>query len=103
MIAEDPARQQEGIEDNPRGWYTYMVRCADHTLYTGITTDPARRTADHNQGPAGARYTRSRRPVKLVWAEEQPTRAAAARREYQVRRLPVAAKEALIAGGGIPL
>lgn len=78
------------------GWFVYMVRCADRTLYTGITTDLARRLAEHN-GPRAARYTRVRQPVRLVYHETAPDRACAARRECQIKRLQRRAKEALIA------
>ena len=77
-------------------WYVYMVRCADGTFYTGIATDLARRLAEHNDGPRGARYTRSRRPVSLAYAEEVASRSEAAAREYRVRRLGVAQKRRLI-------
>lgn len=77
--------------------FVYMVRCADGSLYTGWTKDLARRVAAHNSG-RGARYTRSRRPVALVWAEEQPHRSAALRREAAVKSLTRAAKLALAAG-----
>jgi putative endonuclease len=75
------------------GWFIYLVRCADGTLYTGITTDLARRIAEHNgTGTLGARYTRSRRPVVLVYAEPADSRAAAAQREAAIKRLPRARK-----------
>lgn len=80
------------------GWCVYLLRCADGTLYTGITTDVARRVAEHNgDGAPGARYTRSRRPVTLAYAEPADNRAAAARREAAIKRLPRAAKLALAA------
>lgn len=75
-------------------WHVYLVRCADGTLYTGITTDLARRMAAHNAGK-GAKYTRSRGPVRLVWSEPAKDVGAARRREYQVRTLPRAEKERL--------
>lgn len=62
-------------------WWVYLLRCGDGTLYTGITDDLDRRLAAHNAG-RGAKYTRSRRPVTLVWREEQPDKSAALRREY---------------------
>jgi len=77
-------------------WQVYMVACADGTLYTGITTDLARRLDEHNRGKGGARYTRGRRPVRLVYRETASGRAEAARREYQIKQLPPAAKLALI-------
>jgi putative endonuclease len=64
----------------------YILQCADGTLYTGWTTDLERRFQAHNSG-RGARYTRGRRPVRLVYHEEQPTRSAAQRREAAIRRL----------------
>ena len=77
-------------------WYVYMLACADGTLYTGITTDPARRVAEHNgNGTLGARYTRSRRPVELVYVEAAANRADATRREAAIKRLDRARKLAL--------
>lgn len=82
-------------------WFVYMVRCADGTLYTGIANDVERRVNEHNgDGRPGARYTRARRPVQLVYREARANRSEAARREYEIRRLRRRDKEALIAGGG---
>ena len=64
----------------------YILQCADGTLYTGWTTDLERRLHAHNSG-RGARYTRGRRPVSLVYHEEQPTRSVAQKREAAIRRL----------------
>ena len=72
-----------------------MVECADGTLYTGWTTDPTRRARQHNRG-AGARYTRTHGPVRLVYVEDQPDRSSAMRRERQIKRLTHAQKLALI-------
>lgn len=88
------------MNDEPH-WFVYMVRCADRSLYTGITTDLTRRLAEHN-GPRAARYTRSRQPVRLVYHERVPDRAQAARREWQIKQLQRPAKEALIAVGVLP-
>jgi putative endonuclease len=78
-------------------WHVYILRCADGTLYTGIATDLARRLAEHNSDDAlGARYTRSRRPVELVYSEDCADRAEASRREFAIKRLARAAKLALI-------
>ncbi len=66
--------------------YVYMVRCRDGSLYTGWTTDPARRLAEHNSGK-GAKYTKSRRPVELVYLEELDSREDALRREAGIKRL----------------
>lgn len=81
----------------PSMWRVYIVVCADGTLYTGITNDLRRRLDEHNQGPVGAKYTRSRRPVRLVYCEEVIDRSAAAKREYAIKQLPLAAKTALVA------
>ena len=75
-----------------------MVRCRDGSLYTGIAKDVPRRVAEHNSAGRGAKYTRGRRPVSLVYVEDAGSRAAAASREYQIKRLSVARKEALVAG-----
>lgn len=69
-------------------WFVYVVRCADDTLYTGITTDTVRRMDEHNAGaPLGARYTRSRRPVTLAYVEGAESRAIATQRERAIKKL----------------
>ena len=75
--------------------YTYIVRCSDGTLYTGWTTNVERRVRKHNSGK-GAKYTRSRLPVTVVWREAQPNKGAALRREAAIKRLRRADKLALI-------
>jgi putative endonuclease len=65
----------------------YIVRCADRTLYTGITTDIERRMHEHNTSPKGARYTRSRRPVTLVYSKRYRTRSTASRAEAAMKRM----------------
>ena len=67
--------------------YTYIVECADHTLYTGYTTDLARRVAEHNGSPKGAKYTRTRRPVVLVYSEMHSTRSEAMKRVSAIKHL----------------
>jgi putative endonuclease len=76
--------------------YCYIVECADGTLYTGWTTDPERRVKVHNRG-LGARYTKMRRPVRLVYVEPQPDRAAAMKRERAIKRMTREGKRKLIA------
>lgn len=83
-----------------KAWSVYMVRCSDSSLYTGITTDLAKRVEAHNSGKNGAKYTRSRRPVRLVYREEGLSRSEAAKREFRLRKLSAAAKEKLIRGIG---
>ena len=78
--------------------YTYLVRCADGTLYCGWTNDLDRRMQAHNEG-RGAKYTRSRRPVKLIYWEEFSTREEAMRREAAIKKLSRKEKEALVSGG----
>lgn len=75
--------------------FVYLVRCSDGSLYTGYCVDPVGRTTEHSAG-AGAKYTRSRRPVVLVYTEELPTRSAALRREVEIKRWPKARKETLV-------
>ena len=76
-------------------WHVYVLRCADGSLYTGITNDLARRLAAHRAGTA-SRYTRSRRPVRLVYRERRRSRSAALKREAAIKRLPRAAKLRII-------
>jgi putative endonuclease len=80
-------------------WYVYLLRCNDGSFYTGMTSDIGRRIDEHNHGPRGARYTRARRPVVLVYSERCESRSAAARREWEIRRLTRAAKQLLAARG----
>jgi putative endonuclease len=75
--------------------FVYILECADGTLYTGWTTDLDRRVKAHNAG-RGARYTRGRRPVRLVYWEHTADRGSALRREAAIRRLRRCAKLALI-------
>lgn len=77
-------------------FYVYMLRCADGTLYTGYTDDPERRVRVHNAGK-GAKYTRSRLPVELVYREALGDKSAALRREREIKKLTRAQKLALIA------
>ena len=76
-------------------WYVYILRCGDGTLYTGITDDIPRRLAAHRAGK-GAKYTRGRGPLELVYQEQVPDKSAALRREIQIKRLRRAEKERLI-------
>ena len=84
-------------------WWVYILRCGDGTLYTGITDDLPRRLEAHRAG-RGAKYTRGRGPLALVYWEKQTDRAAASRREWAIKRLTRTEKEALAASwdGEIP-
>jgi putative endonuclease len=77
-------------------YFIYMLRCADNTLYTGITTDIARRLQEHNIGKKWAKYTRMRRPVELIFEEAHTTRSEASKREYSIKQLSRTEKENLI-------
>ncbi|MCI8453257.1 MAG: GIY-YIG nuclease family protein [Lachnospiraceae bacterium] len=77
--------------------YTYLLECADQTFYCGWTNDLVKRMTAHNAG-CGAKYTRSRRPVRLVYYEEFSTKSEAMRREAAIKRLKRKEKEALIEG-----
>ncbi|MCD5381813.1 MAG: GIY-YIG nuclease family protein [Candidatus Pacebacteria bacterium] len=68
-------------------WFVYLLECSDGTFYTGITTDIDRRVEEHNNGPKGAKYTKARRPVHLVYQETCATRSQAGQREYALRKL----------------
>ena len=75
--------------------FVYLLRCADGTLYCGWSTDPERRLRQHQAGTA-SRYTRTRRPVELVYAREFESRSEAMREEIRIKRLPARAKHALL-------
>ncbi len=79
-------------------WFVYIVRCADNSLYTGITTDVEARVKRHNSG-AGARYTRARRPVVLVRVEKAESESAARKREMQIKGWTRKKKESLVSYG----
>ena len=79
----------------PTPWVVYIVRCGDGSLYTGITTDLTRRVEQHNAGK-GARYTRGRSPVAVVYQESAPTVGDALRREREIKALPRTGKERLV-------
>ena len=76
-------------------WYVYILKCNDGTLYTGITNDLGKRVSSHNKG-TGAKYTKTRTPVEIVYHEEATDRSEASKREYQIKKLSRVAKENLI-------
>ena len=88
--ADSPKREDSSLE-----WIVYMLQCADATLYTGITNDLSVRLVAHNSG-RGAKYTRSRLPVTLVYQESAIDRSAALRREHEIKKLSAAEKRALL-------
>ncbi|MFZ1626221.1 MAG: GIY-YIG nuclease family protein [Candidatus Moraniibacteriota bacterium] len=77
-------------------YHLYILRCADSTLYTGITTDLARRVTEHNTSAIGAKYTRARRPVALVYSRRFRTRATASSEEARIKALSRTKKLLLI-------
>ena len=82
--------------------FTYILRCADNTLYVGHTEDLASREQTHNDGK-GAKYTAARRPVRMVYAQEHASAAGAIAREHQLKRWSHEKKEALILGDRVSL
>lgn len=77
-------------------WHVYIVQCSDETLYTGITTNLMERISQHNSEKGGAKYTKSRQPVKLVYSEQAGTRSSATKREYTIKNMSKAQKVELI-------
>ena len=77
-------------------WFVYMVRCSDNSLYTGITTDVARRVLEHNESGKGAKYTRARRPVCLVFSKECKSQSEALKEECQIKLFSKLKKELLV-------
>ncbi len=77
-------------------YFVYILECSDKTLYTGIATDVARRLDEHNNSDKGAKYTKIRRPLKLVYSEESENRSSASKREYEIKKLPRQKKLELI-------
>ena len=77
-------------------YFIYILKCKDDTLYTGICTDILRRVDEHNNSDKGAKYTRNRRPVKLVYSEESESRSSASKREYEIKKFSRTKKLELI-------
>ncbi len=77
-------------------WYLYIVRCADNSLYTGITTNLERRTIEHNSSKLGAKYTRARRPVELVYHEQFEDRSTVSIRESEIKKMTPVQKQRLV-------
>ena len=73
-----------------------MVRCSDGTFYTGYTNDLKRRISEHNSSEKSAKYTRGRRPVKLIYSEKHPTLSSALKREWELKKLTRTEKEKLV-------
>jgi len=78
-------------------YFVYILECSDNSLYTGITTNIDKRIDEHNNSPKGAKYTKARRPVKLVYQEASQDRSTASKREYAIKKLTKTKKLELIA------
>jgi putative endonuclease len=81
---------------SPTHWFVYMIRTSDEQVYTGITTDMARRWREHESGKAGARYFRGRKPAQLCYLETDHNRSTASQREYAIKAMSASAKRQLI-------
>ena len=79
-----------------KNWFVYIVECADKTLYTGITTDLERRINEHNYSSKGSKYTKTRRPVRMVYFETVKNRSEASKREYEIKKISKKDKLTLI-------
>lgn len=86
------------VVNNMSKWVVYIVRCSDGSLYTGITNNLDSRIESHNSGK-GAKYTRSRLPVELVWFERKRNESYAKKREAAIKKLSRTEKERLVANG----
>ena len=84
-------------------FYTYLLECSDGTYYCGYTNDLDKRVENHNNGVSGAKYTRPRRPVKLVYFEEFDNKSSAMKREYEIKQMSRGNKKKLIADGLLKL
>ena len=73
--------------EGKKEWWVYIVVCLDGSMYTGIKKDRERRIIEHNDSKKGAKYTRNRRPVNLVYSEILPHRSSASKREYYIKKL----------------
>jgi putative endonuclease len=80
-------------------WHVYILKCADRTLYTGITTDLVRRVEEHNSSALGAKYVKARRPAKLVYSKMLPDRSQASKEEIRIKSLSRQKKLSLIKHG----
>ena len=75
------------LSKSQKDWFVYILTCNDDTLYTGITTNLIRRVEEHNGSDKGAKYTRVRRPVELVYSEDHKDKSSASKREYEIKKL----------------
>lgn len=95
-IRRESSQGKGGTVREEPPWFTYIIRCSDNTLYTGIARNLLKRIDAHNTGNGGAKYTRTRRPVSLVYQETFSSRSEAAKREYQLKKMTRMEKDRLV-------
>jgi putative endonuclease len=100
-MGESMLKRKKSRRKKVGAWHVYLVRCADRTLYCGVTNNLQARIATHNSGK-GAKYTRGRGPVRLVWSKKCKSHSAACRAEYATKQLTKQEKEGLIRERGHP-
>lgn len=96
-VDSDLAERRQGL--GAKAWSVYLLRCSDNSLYCGITNDIEKRISKHSTGK-GAKYTRSRLPVELVWQSSTTDRSTALKAEYYIKQQSKAGKELLTSGSG---
>jgi len=84
------------VRGDTTAWSVYIIRCGDDSLYTGITTDVARRFSEHQSGSVGSKYLRGRAPLKLVFDRQVGDRSLASKIEHRIKKLPRPEKDALL-------
>jgi len=84
------------VKNTEKKWFVYILRCSDMSLYTGITNDILRRLDEHNHSRLGAKYTKARRPVRLVYSAPFSTRSLASKKESEIKKMSKVAKEKLV-------
>ncbi|NKF52512.1 GIY-YIG nuclease family protein [Shewanella sp. WXL01] len=88
---------QNSLQESAQSaWFVYIIECAKGTLYTGITTDVARRFDEHQHGIKGAKYLKGKGPLRLVYQEAQQNRSLATKRELEIKKMTRSKKLALI-------
>ncbi|MFT4928447.1 MAG: putative endonuclease [Phenylobacterium sp.] len=97
QASQQPPQPKKAAASTNSPWYVYILRCADNSLYTGITTDVLRREREHNgHQRVAAKYTRARQPVKMIYHETLSNRSCATRREMAIKKMQKKHKEILI-------
>ncbi|MEA1990093.1 MAG: GIY-YIG nuclease family protein [Pseudomonadota bacterium] len=91
-----PSKTEQTCSVSKSDWFVYLLRCADNSLYCGITTNLQKRLRQHNgELTGGAKYTKTRQPCELVYSESAEDRSSASKREYEIKQLSKTAKEKL--------